>query len=213
MPQRERVAGLSYLLKLAIEGDSTPPSPDLARMAERALGVSAGRRRLSNNLEPWLTGPATEISQSADMISLPAIAAVAQTVTLAELEEVRDYARALTLLVPQVLPLAQEWFRDQNVAGLGNLVALADPDIAPYIVAVLVGIRRDPALWTNIREVAEAARPFLPLAQQLMGLRILDAAELDRRLQLLPAATRSRLKDVLARLWTSVPASQPPPST
>jgi hypothetical protein len=201
LSRAERGTAYAYLLRMAIEGDSRPPSRELARITEKAMGLLPGRRSITPNAGPWLTGSPTEISQAAPVIGIPAVKHAVRTATGSELADIRGFANTLTLWVPELISLLGVWFRDPNPAGLGNLQRLDDPDIAPYLVAVLVSIRRDPVMWANLNSIADSLRPFRPLGQRLMALRILDQTELGRRLGRLDPAIRTRTQDILRYMW------------
>ena len=214
----ERTDAMAMLLT-AMLGDDLPDSDEQARVLERALGLSAGRRAIED-IPPWLTGPANEIFTALAACNPTEL----QDVVVSADPEVWDLARpvvhALLTLLPTVVTLMKAMTGQANPAGWGALEGLDDnPAIVMLLIPLVLHVwQTDPA---GPQEVARSLQNGLQPRAKLEELMDLPKAQLDNNLRrsrlaadkveglhrVIEAQTEGRLTPLPAR-----PARKKPPS-
>jgi len=194
MRRAERAHGISFLARLFMGYDLDERLAD-AKLAERAMGISAGRRGPAPYR--WLDGKPEELADLRSIISLPVLIKAAETSTDVELRRARQFARAFVHGLP-LIALFAEAMLGPRAAGLAAAknINQADPEFYCMLVPALVAALRS-GYAENLDTIQTALDGMTALAPDLEQLAALPEAERKRRIQIAPASERPQLRRLL----------------
>ncbi|MGW4982635.1 hypothetical protein [Streptomyces mirabilis] len=186
----ERTSAVELLLRLFAFGETLDTTEEEAATVEKVLGVSPGRRQRVNGAGPWLVGPAQDLFDAAQFISVPRMAETLVDATDVELESARQLVAMLFRFLPLVARMIGAVFDNDNYAGLEGVGLLDEhPEFVMLLVPMVVGMIR--AGWQeNLDTIATALEPFPALAAEIRRVLDLPANEVGRNLEGQPAAVQ-----------------------
>jgi hypothetical protein len=196
MPFDERVRGFTYLIRLGLGlGLDDVPAED-AKLAERAIGLAAARR----GQEPyrWLDGPPEQLSNLANVFSLPALEQAASSATEEELEFARRIAQLLTAGLP-LIGLWAESLLGPRAAGLAmtNTLWSPDPDWFCVLVPGIINAARQ-GMHGNLAMIGDSLKDVPDVTKQLNYLASLSPEERQEALQKVPEQDRPQARRFVA---------------
>jgi hypothetical protein len=182
----ERSGAVEQMLRLFAFGETVEATEQDAAVVEKVLGVSPGRRQRVNEAGPWLTGPALDLFDAAEVVALPKMVETMAQATDAELEAARPFVAGMFRILPLIARMIGAVFGD-NHAGMAGLGQLDDqPDIAVMMVPMFIGMIR--AGWQeNLEAVAAALGPIPELADSIKRILEMSSTEIAHNLQGQPA--------------------------
>ncbi|MFI0961442.1 hypothetical protein ACH4S8_08555 [Streptomyces sp. NPDC021080] len=182
VPAGERATAVAHLLQIFALGKQPNVTEEEAETIEKVLGVSPGRRQRVEDVDPWLTGPASALVGAADFVSLPRMAGALADATDSEWEEARSPAAALFLQLPVVTRAIAAMTGKENFAGMGGHIALdSEPIMAVFLVAFALGARR--ADWSgNVEGLSDSLAPWPALVGEMKQVLDMPQHELDHNL-------------------------------
>lgn len=195
MPKADRARGIAFMVRLFMGYDLDERLTD-AKLAEQAMGLSAGRR--GSGFYRWLDGSPEELADLRSIIALPVLVETIGTSTDEELARARSFTRAFVQGLP-LIALFAEAVLGPRAAGLA---AAKNIDDQPEFLCLLV-----PALVAAIRhgydENLELIQPALNGVATTVGPRIEEIAALpeperQQAIQDSPALTRPTLRRLVA---------------
>lgn len=182
MRASERTSAVEVLLRLFAFGETLDTTEEAARTVEQVLGVSPGRSQRVNGAGPWLVGPAQDLLDAAQFLSLPTMARIAET-TARELESARHLVAMLFKFLPLVARTICAVSDDSNYAGMEGIGSLDElPEFALLLVAIVIGMIR--AGWQeNLHMIATALEPFPDLAADIRRVLQIPASKVEENLK------------------------------
>ena len=194
MRRAERARGISFLARLFMGYDIEGQLED-AKFAERAMGISAGRRGPAPFR--WLDGDAEELADLRSIIALPVLIDAAQTSTSEELARARSFTRAFVQGLPLVALFAEAMLgpRAAGLAGAKNIDD-TDPELLCMLVPGFVAAVRS-GYSENLDTIKTALDGVTTLTPEIAKLAALPDSEQRKRLKAVPPAERPRLRRLL----------------
>ncbi|MFM9760769.1 hypothetical protein [Streptomyces scabiei] len=188
----ERTNAVELLLRLFAFGETPDTTEEEAATVERVLGVSPGRRQRVNGGGPWLVGPAQDLLDAAQVISVPRMAETLVDAADAELESARQLVAMLFRFLPLVARMIGAVFGNDNYAGMEGVGHLDDhPEFVMLLVPMVVGMIR--AGWQeNLDTIATALEPFPALTAEIRRVLDMPSHEVESNLEGQPAAVQRR---------------------
>jgi hypothetical protein len=204
LPRRSRVAAqdrtraVTLMIRTFGLGETLPGAAEDAAVIERVLGLApSGRRNAVADAGPWLTGPAEDLLDAADIIALPHLLAAVHDASDAELTAARQTVAVLFRHLPLMIRMLGAMFDDDNYTGLAGLRQIDQhPESLTYIVPLVIAMLR--VGWKeNLDAVTSALRPFPDLAERAQRLLDLPVTTLTANLAGQPAEVRERVKRII----------------
>ena len=195
MPKADRARGIAFMVRLFM-GYDLDDRLTHAKLAEQAMGLSAGRR--GPGPYRWLDGRPQELADLRAIIALPVLVETVGTSTDEELARARSFARAFVQGLP-LIALFAEAVLGPRAAGLAAAKNIDDqPEFLCLLVPALVA-----ALRHGYGENLELIQPALNGVAATLGPRIEDIAALpeperQQAIQDSPALTRPTLRRLVA---------------
>jgi len=186
----ERTKAVELTLRLFAFGETLDTTEEEAETVERVLGVSPGRRQRVDGDGPWLVGPAQDLFDAAQVISVPRMAETLVDATDAELESARQLVAMLFRFLPLVARMIGAVFGNDNYAGMERVGHLDDhPEFVMLLVPMVVAMIR--AGWQeNLDTIATALEPFPALTAEIRRVLDMPSNEVERNLEGQPAAVQ-----------------------
>lgn len=180
------------MLRLFAFGETLDTTEEEAATVERVLGVSSGRRQRVDGGGPWLVGPAQDLFDAAQFVSVPSMAETLVNATDVELESARQLVAMLFRFLPLVARMIGAVFGNDNYAGMEGVGHLDEhPEFVMLLVPMVVGMIR--AGWQeNLDSIATALEPFPALVAEIRHVLDLPSNEVGRSLEGQPAAVQRR---------------------
>lgn len=167
----DRTQAVHLILRAFALGQRVDATTEEAKTVERVLGVAPnGRRQRVLDAEPWLTGPADELFDAAEVVALPTALQAVNDATDVELETARHIVVALFRHLPLVARMMAALFDEKNHAGMAGLRQIdQNPEIVVLMVPWVIGMLR--AGWhENLQAITTALAPMPELAAQTQDL-------------------------------------------
>ena len=196
---RERTRAVTLMIRTFGLGETLPGAAEDAAVIERVLGLApSGRRNAVADAEPWLTGPAEDLLDAADIVALPHLLSAVHDASDAELTAARQTVAVLFRHLPLMIRMLGAMFDDDNYTGLAGLRQIDQhPESLTYIVPLVIAMLR--VGWKeNLDAVTSALRPFPDLAERAQRLLDLPVTTLTANLAGQPAELRERVKRIIA---------------
>ncbi|MGW0137514.1 hypothetical protein [Streptomyces calvus] len=203
VPADDRATAVKHLLQIFGLGQRPEMTEEDAETIEKVLGVSPGRRQRVEGAGPWLAGPATDILDAADFVSLPKMSEALSSATDSELEAARPLAAALFLQLPVVARALTAVYGKENFAGMGGF---ADLDQEPTMGVLLTGfvLGAFHAGWgDNVETTAESLATFPSLVDEMRDVLDMPQSKLSRNLAAHGPETRDRTQRIIDALQDS----------
>ncbi|MFJ1610954.1 hypothetical protein ACIOHS_47880 [Streptomyces sp. NPDC088253] len=190
----ERASAVELLLRLFAFGETVDTTEEEAATVEKVLGVSPGRRQGVNGSRPWLVGPAQDLFDAAQFVSVPRMAETLNEATDADLESARQLVAMLFRFLPLVARMIGALFGNDNYAGMQGVGHLDEnPEFVMLLVPMVVGMIR--AGWQeNLDTIATALEPLPALAADIERVLDLPSKEVERNLEGQPEPVRRRAR-------------------
>ncbi|MER6425782.1 hypothetical protein [Streptomyces sp. NPDC001137] len=188
----ERTNAVELMLRLFAYGETLDTTEEQAATVERVLGVSPGRRQRVDGDGPWLVGPAQDLFDAAQVISVPRMAETLVDATDSELESARQLVAMLFRFLPLVARTIGAVFGNDNYAGMEGMGHLDDhPEFVMLLVPMVIGMIR--AGWQeNLDTIATALEPFPALTAEIRRVLDMPSNEVESNLKGQPAAVQRR---------------------
>lgn len=198
MLREDRARGIAFMARLFMGYELEIAD---AAKAERAMGISAGRR--GDPAHRWLSGPPAELAELRSIISLPVLTEVAATATADELVRARALARAFVQGLPFIARFAEATV-GPRAAGLAVAKNIADaaPDLYCMLIPALVAARRIGLAESldTLQTTLDGVNQLVPAVEELAAL---PDARRRKKLERIPAGDRPT-----ARLMLELTAQQ-----
>jgi hypothetical protein len=209
----ERAEAFASLTRLTVLGDPGETTEEHALTVERALGISPGRRQGFGDAGPWLTGPARDLFDAADFISMPSMTQAVEAATDEELEAARPTAAALFQYLPIAARAVGALSQKENHAGMQGPAAMDDdPKLAVLLVPAVLGFRR--AGWQqNLDTITSALEPYPALLADLVTVLEMPQSTVQRNLSSQPAAVVQQANTLINAALDGKLAPAPRPRT
>ncbi|MFG2276030.1 hypothetical protein ACGFNY_40500 [Streptomyces chartreusis] len=190
----ERADAVELLLRLFAFGETVDTTEEEASTVEKVLGVLPGRRQGVNGSGPWLVGPARDLFDAAQFVSVPRMAETAIEATDAELESARPIVAMLFRILPLVAKMIGALFGNDNYTGMQGVGHLNEnPEFVMLLVPMVVGMIR--AGWQeNLDTIATALEPFPALVADIERVLDLPSKQVERNLEGQPAPVQHRAR-------------------
>ena len=193
VPASDRARAVSLIIRLFGLGEKIETTSQDAVLVEKVLGIAPnGRRQTIDGTGPWLTGPAEDLFNEAEIVALPSLIEALTSASDAQLSTARQIASIMFRHLPLMVRMLGAISGDENYAGLAGLSQLDQhPETAIYLIPMVIAMLR--AGWAeNLEAVASALRPFPDLADKAQHILGLPAATVEANLAGKPAEVRER---------------------
>jgi len=148
LPRRSRVAAqdrtraVTLMLRIFGLGETLQGTAEDAAVIERVLGLAPnGRRNVIADTGPWLTGPAEDLFDAADIVGLPHLRAAVHDASDADLMAARQTIAALFRHLPLMIRMIGATFDDDNYTALAGLRQIDQhPETLVYIVPLVIAM-------------------------------------------------------------------------
>lgn len=190
----ERTDAVELMLRLFAFGETLDTTEEEAATVERVLGVSPGRRQRVAGGGPWLVGPAKDLLDAAQVVSVPRLAETLMDATDAELESARQLVAMLFRFLPLVARMIGAVSGHDNYAGMEGVGRLDEhPEFVMLLVPMVVGMIR--AGWQeNLDAMVTALEPFPALTAEIRRVLDMPFSEVEDNLTDAPAAVQRRAR-------------------
>jgi len=168
-----------------------------AQLVERVLGLTPGRRHRIEGEGPWLTGPASDLLDAADIVALPRLLEAARDATDADIETARQTVVAMYRYLPLMVRFMDAVVGKANYLGLAGMQNIdRQPEQVPYLLLLIVGMLR--AGWTdNLRDVTAALGAAPDMADGMQRILELPAKTLQANLSSQPPEVREKVSRLI----------------
>jgi hypothetical protein len=194
----DRAHAVELILRAFALGQRVDATAEEANTVERVLGIAPrGRRQHVLDAGPWLTGPAEDLFDAANVVALPTALQALGDATEAELETARHIVAALFWHLPLMARMMAALFDEENYAGLAGLRQIDQhPEIVMLMVPSVIGMLR--AGWQdNLQAIAAALSQMPKLAAEAHSLLDQPNNTIEANLSGQPADEQQRARRII----------------
>lgn len=204
IPRRNRVkAGdrahaVALMIRTFGLGENTHGTAEEADTVERVLALAPnGRRHTIDTAGPWLTGPAEDLFEAADIVALPRLLDAVQEATDADLTAASQTVVALFRYLPLMVRMLGAMFDDDNYVGLAAFGQMDQhPEILVYVVPMVIAMLK--AGWDeNLHAITSGLNRFPELGAQAHRILDMSSTTISANLANKPAETRDRIQRII----------------
>jgi hypothetical protein len=211
----DRQHAFELMMRAFALGEDVQATSTEAGVVERVLGVAPnGRHDRVGGAGPWLTGPAEDLFDAAEVTAFPNALQAVDGATDVELETARGIVLAIFRYMPLMARLMETVFDKANHAGFAGLRDLDQhPEQAVFLVPVVVSMLR--AGWQeNISQIADMLGNLAELPGQAAQLLDMPHNIVEANLQGQPQETRQMAQRLIEAALNSKldPAPLAPPT-
>lgn len=125
-------------------GQAINGAPAEAALVQRVMGVAPnGRRNTNVDSEPWLTGPAEDLFDAANIVEFPNLLTTIADATEADLTAARQLVFFLVRYLPTMVRMIGALFDDDNYTGLAYFSQMDQhPELVLFVLPMVLAMLR-----------------------------------------------------------------------
>jgi hypothetical protein len=198
MRAEDRSRALSMVIRMFGLGETIEPTASDADAVERLLGIAPnGRRHTISDSGPWLTGPAEDLFDAAEITGLPALLHAVKHASDRDLTAARQTIVALLYHLPLMIRMIGVLFGDENYTGLASL-ARADQqaEFVVFLAPLVIAMQR--AGWEeNLDMVVSALAEFPGLAVRAQQILEMQQATIEANVSGKPSDLQAQVRRLI----------------